>query len=48
MNYTDVAGLAETSYELRAIVFVWRVGFGLNYEQFDDSEQYTGFVRFNF
>jgi len=49
VNYTDLSDLgSETSYELRAIIYVWRIGIGAGYETFDDADQYNAFVRFNF
>jgi len=49
VNYTDFSkGGSDSSYELRAIVNIWRVGIGAGYEKFDDFDQYNVFARFNF
>jgi hypothetical protein len=47
-NYNDVTDKSDTSWEARAIINVWRLGFGADYEKFDHSDQWNGFVRFNF
>lgn len=48
VNYNDVGSNSDMSYEARAIVNVWRLGFGASYEKFDDADQWNAFVRFNF
>jgi len=48
VNYNDVSSSSEVSYEARAILNVWRLGFGAAYEKFDDADQWNGFVRFTF
>ena len=49
VNYSDLSKFgSDTSYELRAIVDIWRVGIGAGYEKFDNSDQYNVFARFNF
>ena len=47
VNYNDVTD-SDTSWEARAIVNVWKLGFGAAYEKFDDADQWNAFVRFNF
>ena len=47
-NYNDVTDKSDTSWEGRAIVNIWRLGFGADYEKFDNSDQWNAFVRFNF
>ena len=47
-NYNDIGDEEDLSYEARFILNIWRLGFGAAYEMFDDSEQWNGFVRFNF
>jgi hypothetical protein len=48
VNYNDYAAESETSWEGRAILNIWRLGFGVGYEKFDDADQYNAFIRFNF
>lgn len=49
IHYTDLSDAGDdTSYELRALLYVWRLGIGAGYEKFDDGDQYNAFVRFNF
>lgn len=48
VNYTDISSDSDTSYELRGIVNIWRVGLGVGYEVFDDVDQWNVFARFNF
>jgi hypothetical protein len=47
-NYNDVTDKSDTSWEARAIFDIWRLGFGADYEKFDNADQWNGFVRFNF
>ena len=47
-NYNDVTDKSDTSWEARAIINIWRLGFGADYEKFDNSDQWNAFVRFNF
>ncbi len=49
VNWADLdqAG-STTSFEARAIVNVWRMGFGASYEFSDDYNQWNVFARFNF
>ncbi len=47
VNYGDVSD-SDVSYEARAIINIWRLGFGAAFEKFDDSDQWNAFVRFNF
>ena len=47
-NYNDVTDKSDTSWEGRAIINIWRLGFGADYEKFDTSDQWNAFVRFNF
>ncbi|HUD71039.1 MAG TPA: hypothetical protein VMQ62_03675 [Dongiaceae bacterium] len=47
-NYNDVGDESDLSYEGRAILNIWKLGFGAAYEKFNDSDQWNGFVRFNF
>ena len=50
VNYYDSDNYEDnrTSYEVRAIFHIWRVGIGASYEKFSDWDQYNGFVRFHF
>jgi len=50
VNYVDFGDLGDdTTGELRAILYVWRIGIGASYEGAGDlADQYTAFVRFNF
>lgn len=48
VHFTDVGDESDTSWELRGILFIWRLGFGASMEQLDDAEQWNAFVRFNF
>jgi hypothetical protein len=43
----DVAG-SDTSYEVRAILNIWVMGFGASYEMADTADQWNVFARFNF
>lgn len=47
-NYNDIGSESDVSWEGRAIVNIWRLGFGGAYEKFDNSDQWNAFVRFNF
>jgi hypothetical protein len=49
-NYADLSDLrtADESWEVNAILNIWRIGLGLGYEEFDDTEDLRAFVRFNF
>ncbi len=50
VHYTDLDRPfdSETGYELRGIVYLWRIGIGVSWETSDNFDQYNGFVRFNF
>jgi hypothetical protein len=48
VHYNDIADESDTSWEARGILNIWRLGFGASYEKFDESDQWNGFVRFNF
>jgi hypothetical protein len=49
IHWTDygTAG-SQDSYEVRAIVDVWRLGIGAAAETSSDDKRYSAFVRFNF
>jgi hypothetical protein len=47
-HYTDVGSDSETTWEGRAIINIWRLGFGAAYEKFDGGDQWDAFARFNF
>jgi hypothetical protein len=47
-NYNDVGSESDISWEARGIINIWRLGFGADYEKFDDSDQWNAFIRFNF
>jgi hypothetical protein len=49
VHWTDYGTAGSTdSYEVRAIVDVWRLGLGAAYEMSSDDNRYNAFVRFNF
>jgi len=45
-DYSDAG--SQDSYEVRAILDVWRLGLGAAYTYNTDVSQYNAFVRFNF
>jgi hypothetical protein len=48
-NFNDVqSDHTDTTWEARAIINIWRLGFGGDYEKFDTADQWNAFVRFNF
>jgi len=53
INYSDLGVFGDQiGYELRGILNIWRIGFGVSYQvidaDFSDVAEYNGFVRFNF
>jgi hypothetical protein len=49
VHYTDYdRGGSDTSYEIRAIINIWKVGIGAGYEVLDNASQYNAFARFTF
>ena len=55
VNWTDYEdnasgneSIEQESYELRALLYVWRIAIGAGYETSDGLDQYNLFARFNF
>ena len=46
-NQSDFGG-SETGYEAQALLYVWRIGIGLGYQDVNDIETANAFFRFNF
>jgi hypothetical protein len=49
-NYVDFSDLdSDTTGELQALLYVWRIGIGAKWEGGGDlADQYAAFIRFNF
>jgi hypothetical protein len=47
-RYQDVGDEDDVVWQVNALIYVWRLGLGAEWESQDDVDSYNVFARFNF